>query len=217
MFARVSFAPNARRDVLLVPSDAVIRTGRRNLVMEALADGRFAPVEVELGAESGGQTEIRKGLAAGRKVVVSGQFLIDSEASLKGFDLRTQNAPVGAGAAMGESRSGAAAGDAKSAIGQVHRATGKVESIDEREVTLAHGPVASLKWPSMTMAFRLPAGRPKNVAPGSTVQFEFRQAADGEFEIVTMAPAAGGASPTTGVAPAPAAQPARPVTHGAHQ
>jgi len=197
MFARVSFAPGARREMLLVPSDAVIRTGRRNLVIEALADGRFAPVEVEVGAESGGQTEIRKGLAAGRKVVVSGQFLIDSEASLKGLDLRLKDAPGSApppaagttGAA--DSRAGAATGAAPAkTAGQVHRGTGKVEAISEREVILEHGPVASLNWPGMTMGFRLPAGRPKNVAKGSTVQFEFRQAADGEFEIVTIKPEA---------------------------
>jgi len=70
-------------------------------------------------------------------------------------------------------------------------------------VMLAHGPVPSLKWPPMTMGFRLPAGRPKNVAPGNTVQFEFRQAADGEFEIVTMSPAAVAPSAPTGASPAP--------------
>jgi len=205
MFARVSFAPSAGRDVLLVPSDAVIRTGRRNIVMEALADGRFAPREVELGAENGGQSEIRKGLAAGQKVVVSGQFLIDSEASLKGLDLRLKDAPAGsAGASLSGATSAAAgppgataasrmasAGSAKSATapGEVHRGTGRVESIDEREVMLSHGPIASLKWPAMTMGFKLPVGRPKNVAPGSTVQFEFRATKGGEYEIVTLQPA----------------------------
>jgi Cu(I)/Ag(I) efflux system membrane fusion protein len=233
MFARVSFAPGARREMLLVPSDAVIRTGRRNLVMEALADGRFAPVEVEVGAESGGQTEIRKGLAAGRKVVVSGQFLIDSEASLKGLDLRLKDAPGSQPPAAGatdasDSRAGPASGTppAKTA-GQVHRASGKVEAISEREVILEHGPVASLKWPGMTMGFRLPAGQPKNIAKGSTVQFEFRQASDGEFEIVTIKPAAPGAraaAPDSDKAPAPATPPkagtpppAAAHDHGGHK
>jgi membrane fusion protein, copper/silver efflux system len=83
MFANLSFPLAAGRDALLVPSEAVIETGTRSVVMLALGEGRFAPVDVETGAESNGSTEIRKGLEAGQEVVVSGQFLIDSEASLK--------------------------------------------------------------------------------------------------------------------------------------
>jgi Cu(I)/Ag(I) efflux system membrane fusion protein len=83
MFATVSFAPAAPKDVLLVPSEAVIQTGKRSVVVVAQGDGKFAPVDVEVGLDSNGQTEIRKGLQAGQKVVVSGQFLVDSEANLK--------------------------------------------------------------------------------------------------------------------------------------
>jgi Cu(I)/Ag(I) efflux system membrane fusion protein len=88
MFATVSFAPAARKDVLLVPSEAVIQTGKRSVVVIAQGDGRFAAVDVEVGAESNGQTEIRKGLQAGQKAVVSGQFLVDSEASIRGTAAR---------------------------------------------------------------------------------------------------------------------------------
>ena len=88
MFANLTFQQSGTGDVLLVPSEAVIKTGRRSVVMVALDDGRFAPVEVETGAEVAEQTEIRKGLEAGQKVVVSGQFLIDSEASLRGAAAR---------------------------------------------------------------------------------------------------------------------------------
>jgi Cu(I)/Ag(I) efflux system membrane fusion protein len=68
---------------LLVPSEAVIRTGKRNVVMVAEADGKYRPVEVTVGDEANGQTQIAKGLVAGQRVVVSGQFLLDSEASMK--------------------------------------------------------------------------------------------------------------------------------------
>jgi Cu(I)/Ag(I) efflux system membrane fusion protein len=61
----------------------VIRTGKRTVVIVAHGNGHFAPVEVETGIESRGQTEIRKGVRDGDSVVVSGQFLIDSEANLK--------------------------------------------------------------------------------------------------------------------------------------
>jgi len=88
MFMTVQFAPGAASDVLMVPSEAVIETGTRRVVMVSEGDGRFRPVNVETGAQSGGQTEIRSGLTLGQKVVVSGQFLIDSEASLKATEAR---------------------------------------------------------------------------------------------------------------------------------
>ncbi|WP_133309067.1 efflux RND transporter periplasmic adaptor subunit [Albitalea terrae] len=73
---------------LLVPSEAVIQTGQRAVVMMAESGGRFRPVEVQAGLETSGQTEIRRGLQAGQRVVVSSQFLIDSEASLRGLEVR---------------------------------------------------------------------------------------------------------------------------------
>jgi Cu(I)/Ag(I) efflux system membrane fusion protein len=88
MFMTVQFTPGAGSDVLMVPSEAVIETGTRRVVMMSEGDGRFRPVNVETGAQSGGQTEIRSGLTLGQRVVVSGQFLIDSEASLKATEAR---------------------------------------------------------------------------------------------------------------------------------
>jgi Cu(I)/Ag(I) efflux system membrane fusion protein len=87
-FATINFSSAPRKDVLLIPSEAVIQTGTRSVVMVAVGDGKFNPVDVEIGTESHGQTEIRKGLDEGQKVVVSGQFLIDSEASLTGTETR---------------------------------------------------------------------------------------------------------------------------------
>ncbi len=87
MFAQVSLGGDTR-PALLVPSEAVIRTGTRTLVMLATGNGRYQPAEVRTGREGGGQTEILEGLAAGEKVVASGQFLLDSEASLTGIAAR---------------------------------------------------------------------------------------------------------------------------------
>ena len=87
MFATVEFTGDGR-SALVVPSEAVIRTGRRALVMLALEGGRYQPAEVRVGRETGGQTEILAGLAAGERVITSGQFLIDSEASLSGAQAR---------------------------------------------------------------------------------------------------------------------------------
>ena len=82
MYANLSFATRGREGVL-VPAEAVIRTGERSVVILAEGEGRFRAVDVEVGAESATEAEIRKGLKAGDRVVVSGQFLIDSEASLR--------------------------------------------------------------------------------------------------------------------------------------
>lgn len=98
MTVSMSFADLKADKALLVPTDAVIRTGTRSVVMIAEDGGRFRPVEVETGIESGGQTAIRKGLSAGQRVVVSSQFLIDSEASLKAVESRLN---PGEGAASG--------------------------------------------------------------------------------------------------------------------
>ena len=93
MFVTMQFMDMRASKALLIPTEAVIQTGRRMVVMLAEDQGRFRPVEVEIGIESAGQTEIKHGLQAGQRVVVSSQFLIDSEASLKGVEARLNDAP----------------------------------------------------------------------------------------------------------------------------
>ena len=91
MFVQMQFMDRRADKALLVPTEAIIQTGKRTLVMlaeEGENSGRFRPVEVETGIESGGQTEVKRGLQTGQRVVVSSQFLIDSEASLKGVEAR---------------------------------------------------------------------------------------------------------------------------------
>jgi Cu(I)/Ag(I) efflux system membrane fusion protein len=77
--------PGSSESVLLVPAEAVVRTGQRAVVYVVDSEpGRYRPVTVELGREVGDKLEVRKGLSEGERVVTSGQFLIDSEASLSG-------------------------------------------------------------------------------------------------------------------------------------
>jgi Cu(I)/Ag(I) efflux system membrane fusion protein len=87
MFATAHLGGESR-PALLVPSEAVIQTGKRSLVMLASMDGRYRPVEVEVGRQAGDETQILAGLSEGQKVVASGQFLLDSEASLAGIEAR---------------------------------------------------------------------------------------------------------------------------------
>src|SRR5256885_17058792 len=90
MFATLVFAQDAGAKALLVPSEAVIRTGERSVVILAESEGKFRPRQVELGFESGGRSGIRKGLSGSDKVVVSGQVLIDSEARLRASGTRME-------------------------------------------------------------------------------------------------------------------------------
>ena len=92
MFAQLRLQGARPENVLLIPAEAVIRSGTRSLVIAALEGGRFQPVEIETGREVDGKTVILKGLSAGQQVVASGQFLIDSEASLKGVIARMNRA-----------------------------------------------------------------------------------------------------------------------------
>lgn len=96
MFAHVRLGGRAQVDALLVPSEAIIHTGTRELVVVARADHRFEPVEVRLGAQYGEQTNVIAGLEAGQQVVASGQFLIDSEANLRGAEARMGPRPAAA-------------------------------------------------------------------------------------------------------------------------
>lgn len=141
MFATLVFFGSRSKDSVLVPSEAVIRTGERNVVVVALGEGKFAPMQVEVGIEHGGQSEIRKGIGPGAKVVLSGQFLIDSEANLTGNLARLEG-------------NGEAARPPAAKKG-LHQGRGKVTGVDAAKgrVELDHEPISSLKWPRMTMGF----------------------------------------------------------------
>jgi RND family efflux transporter MFP subunit len=101
MYVDVMIRSKAANDVLQVPSDAVIRTGTRNIVITALGEGKFLPKEVTIGPEGQGLVEIKSGLDEGETVVVSGQFLIDSESNLKQAVTKMTEAPAQQGAPSG--------------------------------------------------------------------------------------------------------------------
>lgn len=104
MWANVTIRPSLGRKSLAVPVQAVIRTGKRDIVLIALEGGRFAPREVRLGAEAGNEFEVLDGIAEGERVVTSAQFLINSESNLQSAigKMLAPNAPEGGAGKVSE-------------------------------------------------------------------------------------------------------------------
>ena len=154
--------------VIAVPLSAVIDSGTRQTVLVQKAEGRFEPREVKLGVRGDDYVEVREGVKEGEQVVVAANFLIDSESNLK--------------AALGGMSE-----PAKPSVS--HQAVGTLDAIDSKggTVTVTHEPVASLKWPAMTMEF-VPANPSlvENVKPGSAIAFEFVERKPGEWVITRL-------------------------------
>ncbi len=182
MFAQVEMQVGAKAPVLTVPDSAVIDSGTRRVVLVQLQEGRFEPREVKLGAHSDNYFEVKEGVKEGEQVVVAANFLIDAESNLKA-------AIGGLGAGAGQPAAPAAA--AAAAVG--HKGQGKVDSVDAKAgtVNIAHGAIESLKWPAMTMEFKVANGALlKDLKPGAPVTFEFVERGAGEWVITSIVPSA---------------------------
>ena len=178
MFAQMELPVGAKTPVLTVPDSAVIDSGTRRIVLVQVQEGRFEPRQVKLGARGDSYVEVLEGIKAGEQVVVAANFLIDAESNL-------QAVVSGLGGAAAP-----AAGAAKPG-GVGHHAEGKVDAIDAKagSVTISHGPVASLKWPAMTMEFK-PANTAllQQLKPGLAIDFEFVERQPGEWVITSFQP-----------------------------
>ncbi|CAG9232028.1 TPA: efflux RND transporter periplasmic adaptor subunit [Burkholderia vietnamiensis] len=178
MLMRVRVAGQKAVPSLLVPSEAVITTGKRSIVIVKNGDGRLQPATVTVGNDIGSETEVLSGLNDGDTVVASGQFLIDSEASLKSVLPRLEGG-TGTGAS------------APAAAAQTYETTGKVEKVTAADITFSHQPVPALGWGAMTMAFNKPAPNAfSDVKAGQTVHFVFKQSDDG-YQLTKVEPIGG--------------------------
>ncbi|WP_423395324.1 efflux RND transporter periplasmic adaptor subunit [Burkholderia sp. LMG 21824] len=184
MLMRVRVAARQTVSRLLVPSEAVIATGKRSIVIVKNRDGRLQPVTVTPGNDVGSDTEVLGGLNEGDTVVASGQFLIDSEASLKSVLPRLES---GAGA----SAAGAKSVSAPTAAAPAYETTGKVEQVTADDITFSHQPVPALGWGAMTMTFGKPSATAfPDVKPGQTVRFAFTRNDDG-YRLTKVEPQGG--------------------------
>ena len=175
MFARLKTTAQAGgpdEKVLMVPLSAVIDSGSRQRVFVQEGEGRYVAREVRLGMRGDDHVQVLEGVREGEKVVVTGNFLIDSEsnlrAALKGFG---------------------ATSDKAQAVPVAHRAEGVLDEIGAKgmEVTVTHEPVASLQWPKMTMVFvPVRADLFAGIRPGTRIAFEFLERQPGEWVITRV-------------------------------
>ncbi len=135
MFAQVVIHANSPEKTLVVPREAIIRTGGSNRVVLALGKGRFKSINVQVGSFDEQYAEILSGLSKNEKVVVSAQFLIDSESS-KTSDFKRMN-------------------HEEKAKPPTVRVIATINSImkDHRMVNVTHGAIPAWEWPKMTMDF----------------------------------------------------------------
>jgi len=98
MFANVVLQVDPRPEALVVPSEAIVRSGGREQLFVARGDGKFEPRDVLLGISAAGYSQVLEGVAVGEQVVVSSQFLIDSESKLREATAKMiagESAPMG--------------------------------------------------------------------------------------------------------------------------
>ncbi|MFT6662386.1 MAG: Cu(I)/Ag(I) efflux system membrane fusion protein [Maricaulis maris] len=171
-YVNVRIEASPRDDVLSVPFEAVIRTGQSERVVLALGDGRYRLAQVRTGAEAGGRVEVLTGLSEGERVVVSSQFLIDSEASLQGVALRMAGA------------------DAPDAPPEIVQGAGVVDGVmaSHGMIDLTHDPIPELGWPVMSMSFfTLDAVSLDGLSEGDEVSFTLRQNDEGQWRLASIA------------------------------
>ena len=208
MFARVELPAGGGAKVLAVPVSAVIDSGARQIVLVQKAEGRFEPREVKLGMRTDQYVQILQGIDEGERVVVAANFLIDAESNLKaavgGFGHAGHGQGTGPAGEAAPASASAVPKEARAAPAVGHRGEGTVQALDTKTgtVTIAHGPVATLRWPAMTMEFKVATSALlSGLEAGSDIAFEFVQRTPGDWvitRIVPRAPAARAPPPASG-------------------
>lgn len=143
MYANIRLSVTPKENTISIPIEALIRTENSDRVIVDLGNGRFEPRIVQTGIETSDRVEIVSGLKPGEKVVTSAQFLIDSEANLKGALERLQSNTTPTQKPVPQENS--------------VMAQGIIKSMDpvKHTMTIQHQPIPALGWPAMTMSFQI--------------------------------------------------------------
>ena len=165
MFAKVSIGTGKGEPRLVVPSEAVIRTGSQDRLVLALGDGNFKSVAVTLGPQFGDKVAIQEGVEAGDSIVSSAQFLLDSESAIDSdFQRMTAVRPM-----------------------QVWT-QGQVQNIDlaGRTLGISHQPIPEWQWPAMEMDFTVADGVDiSQLKPDQTLHLQVEQEGN-EYRIIQI-------------------------------
>ncbi|MDG1750270.1 MAG: efflux RND transporter periplasmic adaptor subunit [Thalassotalea sp.] len=167
MFAQVTIHDSNEQKQLLIPKEALIRTGKQNRVVLALNEGAFKSISVRIGSQDADHIEVLSGLREGDNIVVSAQFLIDSESSKTSDFMRM---------ALLEPQN-EVANDKKIWA----EASIKKVMLDRRIVTMTHQAIDEWDWPAMTMDFTVSEEIDMSLlAEGLSLHVELTQSENGE-------------------------------------
>ena len=167
MFAQVSIHANGAKNALIIPKEAVIRTGKQDRVVLALGDGQYKSIAVAIGRVGADYIEILDGLNEDDSVVTSAHFLIDSESS-KNSDFKRMTHDEQPNAVWME---------------------GEVNSVmaGKQKVNITHAPVPAWDWPAMTMDFTVAKAVDIDaLQAGQTLHFEVSKTADDDYELTAI-------------------------------
>ena len=170
MYANVKIYGGAKENTIVIPLEGLIRTGRDERVIIDLGEGKFEARDVKAGIESGNYVEILDGVNDGDKIVTSGQFLIDSEASMRA-SLTRMSEPTGE--VMSDMQ------DTGESIKVSGSGVVKMVMSEDRKLNLQHEPIEDLGWPAMTMDFSVADGVDiSGLSADDNVMFQLEQRND---------------------------------------
>ncbi|HAT1821742.1 TPA: efflux RND transporter periplasmic adaptor subunit [Legionella pneumophila] len=144
MYVRIVILTKPKANVLNIPLEALIRSSQGDRVIVALGQGRFEVRSVTVGIEAENQVEIISGLKRDEQVVISGQFLLDSESNLKAGLERLQNPKENINDQVSTASSD-----------KIIEAFGTIKEVNpvKHSLTIQHDPIPTLNWPAMEMNF----------------------------------------------------------------
>ncbi len=171
MFAQVVIHADDQSDSLLVPKEAVIRTGANDRVVLALGNGRFKSINVKTGRVDATSTEILSGIKEGDEIVTSAQFLLDSESS-KSSDFRRMNHDT-------EESASTSSAWVQATINNI--------MLDHRMINVNHEAIEEWGWPVMTMDFLVADSVDlSSLEKGMSLHIEIKKNDSNDFQVINI-------------------------------